>query len=57
MGNKMHGKTATKPFRVYNRQITKQDTGVKFFKGMFIALAISAVFWICVFSFIYEATK
>lgn len=53
----MHGKTANKPFRVYNRPITKQDTGVKFFKGMFIALAISAVFWVCVFSFIYEATK
>ena len=45
------------PFRSYNRPITKQDTGVKFFKGMFIALAISAVFWVCVFSFIYEATK
>ena len=53
----MHGKTATKPFRVYNRQITKQDTGVKFFKGMFIALATSLAAWTLVFLFIYEATK
>jgi len=57
MGNKMHGKTATKPFRSYNRPITKQDTGVKFFKGMFIALATSLAAWTLVFLFIYEATK
>jgi len=33
------------PFRSYNRPITKQDTGVKFFKGMFIALATSLAAW------------
>jgi len=45
------------PFRSYNRPITKQDTGVKFFKGMFIALATSLAAWTLVFLFIYEATK
>jgi len=44
-------------FKTYNRPITAEDTGAKFFKGLFIALAISSVFWGLLFYGIYEAIK